>query len=111
MTSTAARAALGPLSAAIDEKTLTPAARRTAKKGLDELDDALGPDAYWRARTWKRVFAIFAGPGTNLLFAIVLFAILFMVGKFVADLDRRVGRCRTAPPRPPASAPATRSSP
>jgi regulator of sigma E protease len=80
----AARAALGPLSAAIDEKTLTPPARRSARKGLDELDDALGPDAYWRARTWKRVFAIFAGPGTNLLFAIVLFAVLFMVGKFVA---------------------------
>jgi regulator of sigma E protease len=80
----AARAALGPLSAAIDEETLTPAARRSATKGLEELDDALGPDAYWRARTWKRVFAIFAGPGANLLFAIVLFAILFMVGKFVA---------------------------
>ena len=33
------------------------------ERGLDDLDDALGPDAYWRAATWKRVAAIAAGPG------------------------------------------------
>jgi regulator of sigma E protease len=42
--------------------------------------DALSPDAYWRQRAWKKVLVIFAGPGTNALFAIVLFAVLFMVG-------------------------------
>ena len=33
------------------------------EKGVTDLGDALGPDAYWRARTWKRVLVIFAGPG------------------------------------------------
>ena len=33
---------------------LSPAARRAAERGLSELDDALGRDAYWRQRTWKR---------------------------------------------------------
>jgi regulator of sigma E protease len=78
-----ARAALGPLEAAIEEAHLTAPAARAARRGLEELDDALGKDAYWRAPTWKRVFVIFAGPGTNLLFAIVLFAVLFTAGSFV----------------------------
>ena len=51
-----------------------------AAKGLAELRDGLGGDAYWRQRTWKKVSVIFAGPGTNLLFAIVLFAALFVIG-------------------------------
>jgi regulator of sigma E protease len=42
--------------------------------------DALAPDAYWRQAPWKRILVIFAGPGTNLLFAIIVFAILFMTG-------------------------------
>jgi regulator of sigma E protease len=45
---------------------------------LDDVRDALAPDAYWRAPAWKRVLVIFAGPGTNLLLAIVLFAALFV---------------------------------
>ena len=40
-----------------------PRRAEAAERGLDELDDALGPDAYWRQRTWKRVAVIFAGPG------------------------------------------------
>jgi regulator of sigma E protease len=47
---------------------------------LTDVRDALTPDAYWRQRAWKKVLVIFAGPGTNALFAIVVFAILFMVG-------------------------------
>jgi regulator of sigma E protease len=47
---------------------------------LTDVRDALGPDAYWRAPTWKRITVIFAGPGTNLLLAVVLFAILFVTG-------------------------------
>jgi len=47
---------------------------------LAELRDGLGSDAYWRQRTWKKVSVIFAGPGTNLLFAIILFAALFTIG-------------------------------
>ncbi|MGH3003995.1 MAG: M50 family metallopeptidase [Gaiellaceae bacterium] len=44
-----------------------------------ELEWSLAPDAYWRQSTWKRLVAIFAGPGVNFVFAIVLFACLFMV--------------------------------
>ena len=44
------------------------------------MDDALSPDAYWRAPTWKRVAVIFAGPVTNLLFAVLALAIVFMPG-------------------------------
>jgi regulator of sigma E protease len=64
-----------------------------ARRGLDELEqngvprdaltdirDALAPDAYWRQRAWKRIAVIFAGPGTNALFALVLFAVLFTFG-------------------------------
>jgi len=64
-----------------------------ARRALDELEaagappgeladvrDALAPDAYWRQPVWKRVLVIFAGPGTNALFAVILFAALFMAG-------------------------------
>jgi regulator of sigma E protease len=49
------------------------------EKQVQDLEDALSPQAYWRAPTWKRVAAIAAGPVTNLVFAVVLFAIVFMV--------------------------------
>jgi regulator of sigma E protease len=76
----AARASLPPLEAMLDRVELTAVARRTADRGVQELKDGLGADAYWRAPVWKRIFVIFAGPGMNLLFAIVVFAALFMVG-------------------------------
>jgi regulator of sigma E protease len=47
---------------------------------LTDVRDGLAPDAYWRQRAWKKVLVIFAGPGTNALFAIIIFAVLFMVG-------------------------------
>jgi regulator of sigma E protease len=75
----AARNALPPLRDAVERAKLTPVARRGASRGLEELEDGLGADAYWRAPAWKRIFVIFAGPGMNLVFAVVLFAGLFMV--------------------------------
>lgn len=48
------------------------------EKHVQDIDDALSPQAYWRAPVWKRVAAIAAGPVTNLVFAVVLFAIVFM---------------------------------
>jgi regulator of sigma E protease len=51
----------------------------SVEKPVQDLEDALSPQAYWRAPTWKRVTAIAAGPFTNLVFAVVLFAIVFMV--------------------------------
>jgi len=57
---------------------VSPAARASADKGVTELRDALGPDAYWKAPTWKRLVAIGAGPAANIAFTIVLFTVLFM---------------------------------
>ena len=76
----AARANLLELEQALERVELSRVAHKGAVKGLAELRDGLGSDAYWRQRTWKKVSVIFAGPGTNLLFAIVLFAILFLIG-------------------------------
>jgi regulator of sigma E protease len=75
-----AREASAALGAAIESAELSPAARTSAERGLTELLDSTGSDAYWRQRAWKRILVIFAGPGTNLLFAIVIFAVLFMLG-------------------------------
>jgi regulator of sigma E protease len=79
----AARDSLRVLSELIDERELTPATEASARRAIDDLNDALGPDAYWRAPTWKRVTAIAAGPAANILLALVLFTGLYMtsVGK------------------------------
>ncbi|HXG76486.1 MAG TPA: M50 family metallopeptidase [Gaiellaceae bacterium] len=77
----AALAALGDLEQALRERELSPAAEVPATKGLTELRDAYGPDAYWKAPTWKRLVAIFAGPAANVVLTVVVFAYLFtMVG-------------------------------
>ena len=71
---------LDDLERAVEETEVGNGARKAAKRGLNELRDGLGSDAYWRQRTWKKVLVIFAGPGTNLLFAIIIFAALFVIG-------------------------------
>jgi regulator of sigma E protease len=78
---------LTALEASVRGVELSPVARRSTERGLGELRDALGGDAYWRAPTWKRVAVIFAGPGTNLLFAVGLLAIVFSFGVRVATLS------------------------
>jgi regulator of sigma E protease len=75
-----ASAELAPLEAAVEGASLTPETHRAAGRGLQEIADGLGEDAYWRQKTWKRVTVIFAGPATNLVLAIALFTGLFMVG-------------------------------
>src|SRR6478609_6512294 len=84
-----ARPALATLEQALGSASLTPKARRAADRGLSELGDALGSDAYWRQRTWKRVAAIAAGPATNLVFAVILLATVYMLG-IPTDASRRV---------------------
>ncbi len=49
-------------------------------RGIQEMLDGLSPQAYWRQDTWRRIFVILAGPATNFLLAVVLFAILFLIG-------------------------------
>ena len=75
-----ARAELPDLRAAVGRASLGSEAARAAERGLQEIDDGLADDAYWRQRTWKRVAVILAGPATNLVFAVALFAALFYVG-------------------------------
>ena len=77
---TAARDLLPELEQAVAEAELTPAAARAAERCLNELRDGLGEDAYWRQRTWKRIAVIFAGPGTNILIAIALPFVAYLIG-------------------------------
>src|SRR5438552_7647232 len=72
---------LDPLQAAVAKAELSPQARKRAEKGLREIGDGLAADAYWRAATWKRVAAILAGPAANVVLAIVVFAVLIMLGR------------------------------
>jgi regulator of sigma E protease len=75
-----ARSLLPELEQAVAEAPLSPGAARAAQRGLSELADALGREAYWRQRTWKKLAVIAAGPATNLVFAVVLLAVVYMVG-------------------------------
>jgi regulator of sigma E protease len=83
-----ARAELPRLREAVEKASLSERARNAAERGLTDLEDTLAPDAYWRAPVWKRITVIFAGPGTNLLFAIVLLAIVYMAGVPVAATNK-----------------------
>jgi regulator of sigma E protease len=85
----AARTELDELEQAIGETKLSPRARKDGLRGVQELRDGLGSDAYWRQRTWKRLAVIAAGPGTNLVFAIVLLAAVYMIG-IPSDASTRV---------------------
>ncbi|HEY7179098.1 MAG TPA: site-2 protease family protein [Gaiella sp.] len=86
----AARDALGVLRSLAADRPLSRQAASALDKGLDDLEDALGPDAYWRAATWKRVAAIAAGPAANILLALVLFTGLYMtsVGRATTTVDQ-----------------------
>ena len=86
----AARDAVRVLRELVDEHDLEPRAELAARKSLDDLSDALGPNAYWRAATWKRVAAILAGPLANIVLAVIVFSILFMTsaGKATTTVDR-----------------------
>jgi regulator of sigma E protease len=71
---------LPELQGAVESAELTPLARKSAERGLTDIDDGLGSDAYWRQRTTRKVLVILAGPATNYVLAIVLFTIVLMQG-------------------------------
>ena len=75
-----ARARVAELGGAVERAELSEPARRSAERGITDVDDALSADAYWRAPAWKRIAVIIAGPATNLVFAILLLAVVFMLG-------------------------------
>jgi regulator of sigma E protease len=92
-----ARDAVPELDRAVEESSLTPAAAKGARRSVDELRDALSSDAYWRQRTWKRVAVIFAGPGVNIVVAVVLVALGYILG-VPGDPDRTVKNVKTNTP-------------
>lgn len=79
-----ARTLVEELEEAVAAAELSPLARRGAERGVNELRDGLGDDAYWRQRTWRKIAVIFAGPATNFVFAAALLAAVYMVGIPVA---------------------------
>ncbi len=81
----AARSGLSDLRGSLERAELSEGARRNAERGVTDIDDALSPDAYWRAAAWKRIAVIFAGPATNLVFAVALLAVVFSLGVPVAS--------------------------
>jgi regulator of sigma E protease len=50
------------------------------ERGIQEVLDGLSPQAYWRQSPYSRIAVILAGPATNFLLAVILFAFLFMTG-------------------------------
>lgn len=43
-------------------------------------DDEVGPDTYPAKAAWRRALIIFAGPFTNLVAAVLILAVIFMIG-------------------------------
>ena len=74
-----ARRAHADLARDVDEAHLSPGARRSAERGIREVEEGTAPDAYWRARTWKRVAVIAAGPLANVLVAFLILFVVFAV--------------------------------
>ena len=102
---------LGLLRESLEGARLSPAAARFARRGLEELDDALSSDAYWRQPTWKRLVVIGAGPVTNILIAIVIFASLYTLDLYRLGFQvaAKNGATTTHVERVSANSPAKRS--
>ena len=75
-----ARRAMAELRLATDRVHLSEHAQTRVEKGLTDVEDALSPEAYWRAPVWKRIAVIGAGAVTNLLFAVAMLAVVFSLG-------------------------------
>jgi regulator of sigma E protease len=88
--------AVDDLEWSIDHASLSPGARKTAERGIRDIRETLGRNAYWRHPAWKRVTVILAGPAMNILFAILLFAGLSMAGGVSAT--RTVGAIQQGHP-------------
>jgi regulator of sigma E protease len=92
-----ARDALPELEQVLEQSELSPGAGRTARRGLNELRDGLADDAYWRQGTWRRVAVIFAGPAANILLAIALPAVAYLIGA-PGDTSRTVKNVQSKTP-------------
>jgi regulator of sigma E protease len=74
------QATLPALTTALRQAQLSSSARRAAERAVRDVDEGGGADAYWRQPTWKKVAAIAAGPGMNVLVAFVLFFVVYATG-------------------------------
>ena len=93
-----ARAALPELRSEVELASLTPAARRSADRALQEIDEGTGPDAYWRQPAWKRITVIFAGPLANILLAFVIFFAVYTTGAPSQNASTKVGEVDSGMP-------------
>jgi regulator of sigma E protease len=93
----AARQSWPELEQAVEEADLSPGAGKAARRMVTELDDGLSKDAYWRQPTWKRIAVIFAGPGTNIVLAVLLIALAYSIG-VPGDADRTVRNVKADTP-------------
>ena len=95
----AARTTLARVAELVEVRQLSAAAQKAAQKGIEELGDALGPDAYWKAAPWKRMFVIAAGPGANVVLTLLLLTGLLMSsgGKATTRIDHIVRSTPAAP--------------
>jgi regulator of sigma E protease len=75
-----ARTAVPALRAAVESASLSAGARRAAERGVRDVDEGTGTDAYWRQPTWKRMAAIVAGPAANVLMAFLIFTVVYATG-------------------------------
>jgi len=63
-----------------DQHLLHPKTYKETRKNLERLHDDLDRRAYWRLPVWKRISIILAGPGANVLAALVILTIFFWHG-------------------------------
>ncbi len=63
-----------------DQDLLHPETLKHTKKDLTRLRDDLDVRAYWRLPVWRRIAIIVAGPGANVLAALVIFTVFFWLG-------------------------------
>ncbi len=63
-----------------DQHLLHPKTYKETRKHLERLRDDLDRRAYWRLPVWKRISIILAGPGANVLVALVILTIFFWQG-------------------------------
>ena len=87
----AARAGLPELERSVADATLTPAARRSARRALRDVEEGTSSDAYWRQPTWKRVAAIAAGPAANVVVAFFIFFAVYLTGAPSSTPSTEVG--------------------
>ncbi len=103
----AARAAYPELEAEVAAASLSARARRSARRGLRDVEEGTAPDAYWRAPTWKRIAVIAAGPAVNVVAAFLILFIVYAVSGVTTD--KSAAQVGQVSPSTPAAAAGLRS--